>query len=153
MTAMNPLSKAAKGSLFGLVWMLLLTQCGTQPEPPTPAQNAQRLFTREVAPILQKNCLRCHDGQNPGLLNLSNRASAFLPNPAGQAYIAPGKPDDSLLLEAVSRQGLHQRMMPRLQITLTDMEIGTLREWIQAGAPWPTGPAGSLRPLPNPEQP
>ena len=119
----------------------------------TPGATAQKLFTDEVKPILEKNCLICHSGAQPALLDLSNHAAPFLPDPTGRAYIVPGKPDQSLLIEAVSRDGLHQRGMPRLVVSLTDMEIGTLREWITAGAPWPTGPAGVLRPAPNPEQP
>lgn len=131
----------------------LLSMCLSTPAPETPAANAQKLFTDEVKPILEKNCLTCHSGANPTLLNLSNHAAPFLPDPTGRAYIVPGKPDQSLLVEAVSREGLHQRAMPNLVVTLTDMEIGTLREWISAGAPWPTGRAGVLRPVPNPEQP
>lgn len=120
--------------------------------PATASAAAEKLFTHEVKPILQQHCLRCHNGTAPDLLDLSNRAAAFMPHPSGRAYIVPGKPDDSLLIEAVSRQGLHQRMMPRLTVTLTDMEIGTLREWIEAGAPWPTGEAGTLRHRPGIEE-
>ncbi len=132
---------------------VLLAACQTPSEAPPPAVAAQKLFADEVKPILQKHCLRCHDGAAPGLLDLSHRAAAFMPHPAGRSYIVPGKPDESLLIEAVSREGLHQRAMPRLVVTLTDMEIGALREWIEAGAPWPTGAAGSLRHQPSGEHP
>ncbi len=123
---------------------LMLAHC-TDPAPPGSSAAAGKLFAQEVKPILQKRCLLCHNGSSPDLLDLSNRAAAFMPHPSGRAYIVPGKPDASLLIEAVSRDGLHQRAMPRLTVTLTDMEIGTLREWIEAGAPWPTGEAGALR--------
>jgi hypothetical protein len=119
----------------------------------SPPPAAHSLFTGHVKPILQEHCVRCHNGANPAMLNLSNRAAAFMPHPTGRAYIVPGKPDESLLIEAVSRDGLHQRMMPRLPVSLTDMDIGTLREWIEAGAPWPAGPAGNLLPAPSAENP
>jgi mono/diheme cytochrome c family protein len=120
---------------------------------PPDSRAAQQLFVTEVKPIFQQHCLRCHGGGDAHRLDLSNRAAAFLPHPSGRAYIVPGQPDESLLIEAVSRDGLHQRMMPRLQVTLTDMEIGTLREWIEAGAPWPTGPAGDLHHVATREHP
>lgn len=150
---MNLPANSLSLTLIALVSTSILTMCHSTPTPDSPAIAAQKLFTDEVKPILEKNCLACHSGANSTLLNLSNHASPFLPGPSGRSYITPGKPDQSLLIEAVSRQGLHQRMMPRLQVTLTDMEIGTLREWIEAGAPWPTGPTGQLHPLKNPEQP
>lgn len=145
----SPLNLAS----VALIATVLLPMCRSTPTPDSAAVAAQKLFTDEVKPILEKNCLTCHGGTNPAMLNLSNHASPFLPGSSNRAYIVPGKPDQSLLIEAISRQGIHQRMMPRLQVTLTDMEIGTLREWIEAGAPWPNGPTGKLHPHKNPEQP
>lgn len=136
-----------------LLATVLLPMCLSTPGKDSPAVSAQKLFTDEVKPILEKNCLACHSGANAALLDLSNHASPFIPHPAGSAYIVPGKPDQSLLIAAVSREGFHQRAMPRLQVTLTDMEIGTLREWISLGAPWPAGAAGKLAARANPEQP
>jgi uncharacterized membrane protein len=138
---------------LSLAAVCALPMCQSTKPPLTPGAEAQRLFTDHVKPILQQHCLRCHSGANPGLMDLSNSAAAFLPQPGGRAYIVPGKPDQSLIIEAISRDGLHQRTMPRLLVTLTDMEIGTLREWITAGAPWPTGPAGNLRHTPSAEHP
>lgn len=137
---------------IALLTTMALTMCRSTSTHDTASAAAQKLFVNEVKPILEKNCLACHSGANPTMLNLSNHASPFLPGPSGRAYIVPGKPEQSLLIEAVSRQGLHRRMMPRLQVSLTDMEIGTLREWIEAGAPWPNGPQGQLRSQKNPEQ-
>jgi len=150
---MHFLSQALPRLGAALLASLCLPMCLTTPGPETPTTAAQKLFTQEVKPILEKNCLTCHNGANPALLDLSNHAAPFLPHPTGKAYIVPGKPDQSLLIESISREGLHQRAMPRLVVTLTDMEIGTLREWISLGAPWPTGQAGKLKAQANPEQP
>jgi uncharacterized membrane protein len=149
---MNP-KRAALALILNTATIFTLTMCKTVPASSESAVAAQKLFTDEVKPIFQQHCLRCHSGTIASVLDLSNHATAFMPHPTGRAYIVPGKPDDSLLIEAVSRDGLHQRMMPPLQVTLTDMEIGTLREWIEAGAPWPTGTAGSLRPVHSAEHP
>jgi len=130
--------------LLFIVLPVVTSGCRTTQNSDAPNRAAYQLFDSHVRPILEENCLRCHNGTTPGQLNLSNRATAFMPDASGRSYIAPGKPDESLLIEAVTRDGLHQRLMPRLPVSLTDMEIGTLREWIEAGAPWPVGKSGNL---------
>lgn len=114
----------------------------------------EQYFTQNVKPVLEQNCLRCHNAKfRTAGLNLSNRASAFMASPGTKPLISPGKPQDSLLLDAVSRSGVHAKLMPKLDVSLTQDEIGMLREWIQDGAPWPTGLSGELRPKHNPENP
>lgn len=61
------------------------------------------------------------------------------------AFIVPGAPDRSRLILAVERGGSHPKMMPRTAVSLTDDQIGMLREWIEDGAFWPTGKQGVLR--------
>jgi hypothetical protein len=43
--------------------------------------------------------------------------------------------------------------MPRADISLTDDQIGVLREWIEDGAFWPDGERGTLRAQSSPEKP
>lgn len=114
----------------------------------------EQYFVTHVKPVLERNCLRCHNGAIlPGKLDLSNRAAAMNSKLDGKPYLVPGKPDDSPLITAVSRRGTHPRIMPRLEISLTDDQIGVLREWIEDGAVWPAGTAGSLHHVPNAENP
>lgn len=131
----------------------ILGSCGSPPTEDQPWTNGERFFIREVKPILERNCLQCHAGQGAmqSKPNLSNRQMAFA-HPGTKPLIVPGKPDASLLIEASSRKGLHARLMPRGDLSLTDDEIGVLREWITDGAAWPTGEAGELRAKPNPER-
>lgn len=150
---MNSLLRYLPPLSLSALFICSLTMCQSTKPSLSPGAEAQRLFTDHVKPIFEQHCLRCHSGANPGLMNLSNSTAAFIPHPDGRAYIVPGKPDQSLIIEAVSREGLHQRSMPQLLVTLTDMEIGTLREWIVAGAPWPTGPAGNLKHAASSEHP
>ena len=42
-------------------------------------------------------------------------------------------------------------MMPRKDISLTEDQIGELREWIEDGAYWPAGPKGILKAETGPE--
>lgn len=103
-------------------------------------------FTENVQPILEQHCLRCHTGDHPPAgLNLTTREQALSSrHRSGKAFIAPGQPDSSLLLTAIARNGSHPQMMPRATLSLTDDQIGTLREWIEDRAAWPTGEAGRL---------
>lgn len=56
---------------------------------------------------------------------------------AGKTYVVPGKPDDSLMYDKVSKPkpscGVR---MPASGVVLEDAEIATIRSWIMAGAPF-----------------
>lgn len=114
----------------------------------TPLTEKERFFVTEVKPLLERNCLRCHNGTAiPGKLDLRSK------NKVKDGYIRPGRPGESLLVTAVSRKGTHPLLMPQLPVSLTDDQIGVLREWIEDGAVWPSGPEGTLRAVRNPENP
>ena len=118
------------------------------------AIDAEAFFQSEVRPILEMNCLPCHNGVGPaGRLDLSTRQKALDGSLRGRPFIVPGRPDDSLLVTAVSRQGTHPKLMPQRDLSLTEEDIGTLREWIEDGAVWPEGRRGHLHAKPNPETP
>ena len=125
------------------------------PRQQSPSADASSVFTAEVKPILERNCLRCHNGVSRArALDLRNRALAFSSRqPDGRPFIVPGYPDRSLFVTAVSRLGTHPKMMPQQPLSLSDMEIGLLRDWISAGAWWPAGTKGELHAQPNPENP
>jgi len=117
---------------------------------------SQTYFEAHVKPIFEANCVRCHQGeQAPARLNLADgaRALASVSPRTKRPYIIPGDPDCSLIIAAVTRMGTHPRLMPRLDVSLTEDEIGELSEWIEDGAYWPSGDAGRLRPAFNPENP
>lgn len=120
-----------------------------------PLTERERFFVTEVKPVLERQCLRCHNGTTlPGKLNLSSGDVALAGRLRGQRYIVPGRPDQSLVIAAVSHKGNHRPLMPNLvPLTLTDDQIGVLREWIEDGAVWPTGSAGQLKAVVNPENP
>lgn len=116
--------------------------------------SAERYFLTEVKPVLQQHCLRCHNGTlPPPALNLTSKATAFIQSAAGRDYIRAGEPDRSLLVSAVQRLGTHSKLMPPSDISLTDDQIGMLREWIEDGAFWPDGKRGTLQPQHSLENP
>jgi len=123
--------------------------------PGTKVNEAEAFFQSEVKPILEMNCLACHHGgPPPERLNLTSRESTLAGrSKSGRPYLTPGRPEESLLLTAVSRLGTHPKLMPQRDLSLTEEDIGTLTEWITDGAVWPAGPSGTLSPKPNPETP
>lgn len=114
----------------------------------------EHYFLTQVKPVLQEHCLQCHNGSlPPPALNLASKSAAFQRSASGREYILPGDPDCSLLISAVQRGGTHPKMMPRAEVSLTEDQIGMLREWIEDGAYWPEGAAGVLRPQKSAENP
>lgn len=137
----------------GVVCALALGSCRSGSGPAV-SVSEHDYFEREVRPILELNCLPCHDGRVlPGRLDLTTRERALAGRLRGRAFLSPGRPDDSLILTAISRQGTHPKLMPQRDLSLTEEDIGTLREWIADGAYWPAGPSGTLRARKNPEIP
>ena len=92
-------------------------------------------FETRVRPLLSKHCFECHSidaGQLKGGLSLHNRAGWAAGGESGPAVV-PGKPDESLLIEAVRYESYE--MPPKGK--LADSEISILEEWVRRGAPDP----------------
>jgi len=92
---------------------------------------ANDLFLREVRPLLQEHCLGCHSGTSAmGKVDLST--------PAGlQKIVKAGKPDESLLYQAVAHTG--RSKMPMGKPQLAAPALAKIASWIRAGAD--AGPA------------
>jgi hypothetical protein len=83
--------------------------------------SAQTPFTRDVGPILAKNCLSCHNNsQQLSQLDLSSRASAVKGGQKSGPSIVPGDAAKSPLYRRLT--GEDQPAMP-LGSRLTDAEI------------------------------
>ena len=92
-----------------------------------------QLFNNEIAPLLTRKCLECHDSYaKAGGLDLSRKKAALAGGESGKA-IAPGSAADSLLWEMVASGEMPQDRPP-----LSDEEKASLRAWIDGGAQWST---------------
>ncbi len=101
--------------------------------------DAKIAFDREVAPLLARRCLDCHNGPTPkGGLNLTSRKTALTGGDNGPAFVA-GKPEESLLWQRV-RDG---EMPPKK--SLPEDEKALLKAWIASGAAWGTDPIDPFR--------
>jgi mono/diheme cytochrome c family protein len=94
-------------------------------------------FEQHVRPLLVQHCYECHsDKSKPlqGNLALDKKVGWVRGGDSGPA-IVPGKPDDSLLVKAVTYKDENVQMPPSGK--LPEAEIQTLVRWVQMGAPDP----------------
>lgn len=105
-------------------------------EPANEQELAAKLkFVREsVLPLLEARCFECHKqgAEVRGGLMLSSRQAMLKGGESGPA-IVPGKPDESLLIEAVRYESFE--MPPRTRMPKQEVDI--LVRWIAEGAVWP----------------
>jgi hypothetical protein len=94
-------------------------------------------FARDIKPILDNSCLRCHGPERPkSRFRLDNRESALKGGAKG-VDILPGNSAKSLLIHYVSRLVEDMEMPPSGKgEPLTARQVGSLRAWIDQGAAW-----------------
>jgi hypothetical protein len=91
-------------------------------------------FARQVAPILERHCLHCHNAAtHKGGLSLATAAAARQGGETGPAFVA-GRPRASLLVDVLS--GPKPRM-PRNAPALRAEQVALVKKWIDQGARWP----------------
>ncbi|MBX9788216.1 MAG: DUF1553 domain-containing protein [Pirellulales bacterium] len=96
-------------------------------------------FDRQMAPLLARNCLECHNpADKKGELDLTSRAAALAGGESSPA-LAPGDTAGSYLWQRVA----DGEMPPRGPLPEAGKQL--LREWIEAGAPWGTDPIDRFR--------
>jgi hypothetical protein len=98
-------------------------------------------FEKKIRPVLADNCYACHSHEakrNKGGFYLDSRKGIL------DAVLAePGKPDASMMIEAVRYDNPEYAMPPKGK--LPDHQIADLEKWVEMGMPWPEeqGPAGA----------
>jgi mono/diheme cytochrome c family protein len=92
--------------------------------------------------VLDGKCIACHGDARMSDLDLREPASILKGGKRGPAVV-PGNAEASLLYKAVRREG--ELQMPPGKTPLSPSEIGSLRDWIKAGARWESnsGPTAS----------
>ncbi len=128
---------------------------------PTAAIAAERdssVFDRDIQPILASRCMPCHsDKVKTSGLALTNREAALAGGSRGPA-IVPGKPEESLIVQALRRS--HDLQMPPGG-PLDPEQVELFAEWVRQDALWATTTeaAGdetghwSFRPVRKPDPP
>lgn len=133
---------------LGQFWLFVLACCwraagddvGETNLPPAAVE--QIMFSRDIQPIFDENCLRCHGPAKPrSNFRLDNRDGALAGGDNNTNDIVPGDSGRSLLIAYVARQVPDMEMPPNGKgAPLTLQEVGLLRAWIDQGAVWETPP-------------
>ena len=96
-------------------------------------------FQLEVRPILSDNCFQCHGPDSStrlANLRLDTREGAFTHRDNG-VPVVPGDPDASLIMKRLTHEQEALRMPPaHSRKSLTEDQIGVIRNWIGQGADW-----------------
>src|SRR5262245_41527994 len=116
----------------------LLCQFGALAAAPEPSRDQLKFFEEQVRPILAENCYKCHGSEKQkGSLRLDVREAVLAGGESGPVII-PGKPDESVLVEAIKWQSFEMPPTGKL----SESQIATLTEWIRLGAPMPKDHGG-----------
>jgi hypothetical protein len=125
--------------------LLVPPALGEAPAPGDPS--APEFFEKEVRPLLAHRCQTCHGAsKSKGDLRLDSRAAILKGGNTGPA-IVPGKPEESLLIDAINYGELYQ-MPPKSK--LDAREVAILTRWVALGAPWPGSEQDGAKPLAAP---
>jgi mono/diheme cytochrome c family protein len=100
-------------------------------------------FDRDIKPILETSCVRCHgEAKQKSSFRLDTREWLLKGGEEHEQVIVPGRSDQSPLIQMVAGLIEDVPMPPtRENDALTPREIGLLRAWIDQGAKWPDGVA------------
>ncbi|HHY85710.1 MAG TPA: hypothetical protein GYA07_09295 [Verrucomicrobia bacterium] len=140
-----PAPGVGRSGRFVLLWVVatgLLFCCdafgqSTNAALPPPA-NVIVDFDRDIRPVLDRSCLRCHGPERPRSgFRLVDRESALKGGYNNTNDIVPGNSAESMLIHYVA--GLDEMMIMPPEgegDRLTPEEIGLLRAWIDQGAAW-----------------
>jgi hypothetical protein len=115
-----------------LMFICILALCST-----LAAAEARIDFERQIQPIFQRSCIKCHGAEKQkGGLRLDRSKEAFGAIDSGKQAIIASKPEQSELIRRVTSGDLDERMPPKGEPLPAD-EIQLLRSWIAQGANWP----------------
>ena len=120
--------------VFSLGFLLVSARADDLPPPAPGAVD----FARDVQPILEKSCIRCHGPKKKeGGLALDGRDATLKGGESGPALVA-GKSAESRLIRFVSGTDPAGTVMPPEGAgkLLSAEQVGILRAWVDQGAKW-----------------
>jgi len=106
--------------------------------PTRAAEPSLAFFEKEVKPLLQQHCVKCHGGEEKirGGLKLTSRKAVLEGGDTGPAFDAKN-PAESLVLKAIEYKHEQYRMPPKGK--LPEKDIAVLTKWVMDGVAMPEG--------------
>ncbi|WP_414661126.1 PSD1 and planctomycete cytochrome C domain-containing protein [Horticoccus sp. 23ND18S-11] len=113
--------------------LVLIANGGRAALPPAEVE----FFETKIRPVLAQDCYECHrtNGKRKGGFALDHRQALLTGGDSGAA-IVPGKPAESLLLQAIRHES-DDLLMPKAGAKLEPAVIADFERWIRLGAPDP----------------
>lgn len=106
------------------------------PAPAADTQPAPVSFSRDIAPILLRNCQECHGPtKSKGKYRLDTFAKLTQPGDSGHASLTPNRPDQSEIFRLLTAPDPDDRM-PQKSDPLPADQIQLVKRWIEQGAPF-----------------
>jgi hypothetical protein len=98
-------------------------------------------FVKDIKPILEASCVKCHTGEKPkGNLRLDTKDGLLKGTKTGKVVV-PGKADESLIYEVITLPKDDPLRMPNEGEPLAKAQTDLIRDWINEGLKWPEGVA------------
>ena len=136
-------------TLLGLGLTLLLTTTAVGQDK-TLDPVAVKFFETNIRPVLANRCYSCHGpDKQKSKLRVDSLAALLQGGKSGPALIA-GKPDESLLIQAIRHSEALQ--MPQ-RMKLPAKEIADLTAWVKMGALWPNATQAVVKAEPKESEP
>ncbi|MBI1375580.1 MAG: DUF1553 domain-containing protein [Phycisphaera sp.] len=125
----TPLTTLLSATTLSLTMLTVLTPTARAVEPVD--------FARDIKPLLDAQCMKCHGREKrKGGVLLTYRAAAMTESDLAHKPIVPGDPDASEMIRRLTLQDDDERMPPS-KAPLKAEEVDLLRRWIKEGAVWP----------------
>ena len=121
--------------IFLLVWLSFLMLIEVMAED-LHLEEAEKLFVHRVFPLIKAKCFTCH-GSDPNDirddLDLTHREKMI-----DRKVLIPDDAEMSPIYIAVTWQDKNLEMPPKENDRLSTVQVDLIRQWIEAGAPWPS---------------
>ncbi len=96
-------------------------------------------FVNDIQPILELNCVRCHnDEKTKGGLRMDTYEALMEGGDTADALV-PGDPSASEMLVRIHLRPIDEGVMPHEGRALEPQDVTMLDAWVKAGAQWPEG--------------
>ena len=127
----NRLASAAQ--LLLLFWGLLATTSAAAQESAVPTGGDPVDFVKQIKPIFEQYCLKCHGPEKEEDFRIDDREAAM-------DYIIPGKAKESQMYTVLFSEDPEELMPPPDEKNpLKPEQIKLIEKWIDEGAKWPDG--------------
>ena len=111
---------------------------GSAPGEAYAPDNPRISFWHVVYPVLQNSCLNCHGPRRAAGGFRVDRREDYFRTDRGTPLVVSGSSKDSPLMDMVSGRRQDIALPERHRLSAKDVAI--LKDWIDAGAPWPDHP-------------